>query len=1249
MRVPLSGTHLVEASAGTGKTFTIVSLVVRLLVEERLPIRSIAAVTFTNAATSELKERVAGRLRQAIEVLEGAPLPEGDDLLASLLRRPDRDTSLDLLREALRDVDSAGIFTIHGFAARTLQEQQLQRRGADPLAQLVGDQSDVVLDIATDFYCQTVALLPAPIFRLLGGESLFSSLAAVARQAAATFEVEVVQLPPAVDIEEKLAEFTTRFSRARAAFANSGGELLQLLVDSPALNRTMMKPAALEKDYQSYLRYFDRDDPCFPHPESERFTLSKVLRSIKKDHTAPTHPLLEELGMLREHSLQLQLDATRFADHLRKQLAQVVSQRLASEQGQRGTQSFDGLLTELCVALRDEQLGAGLAAEVRQRYPVALIDEFQDTDPVQYEIFRRIYGENDQAIQGGAAADQQKAQHSASQRATERGRAAHGALFLIGDPKQSIYAFRGADVFTYLRASRSARAGVWTLTTSYRADPTLVSAQNCLLGYNRQPFGAKEIVYDAVSPRSGASNRLCDRLGEPLAGMQIVLHEEGELLEVTAHQVASFLAEAHTIEGRAVVASDVAVLTRSNAQAAQLKELLVGLGVPAVMHGDRSVFESAQALELLRVLRALAEPNNQVRMKSALASPLIGLGAQQLRDLDHQIDQLEMWVGRLKDWGRLWRSHGIARATAALFSELQLTSKILSTVGGERAMTNLRHLLELLHEAEIAEHLGVRGMLRWLETAIAHPSGHSMAAEARQLRLESDERAVTLTTIHKSKGLEYGVVFLPTLGKADRVRDGDAYRYFDREKQRSQLELRAAQSRDEHSLWQHSLDARQEDLRLCYVALTRAKHRVVALLNFDKGFSPLGYLLWEQLLPHPGGLPVALDSFKSIDVELRRQTLQNIAKLSQGAIEVSPARTVDRANLFQVRTWETLRAPSSVGRVEECERVSSFSAMTRDAQLSRAQREGRDVSDVEDTASHHLSASSQSETILLAEFPRGPGPGDALHLALEACPFAEGDEQQRQIIAKKVLLENGLKELHADQGARAISQVLSTPLPGVLTESRPLLGQLSQSERIAEMEFSLPVTQLSHQSLLQTISEAASFDPQKHESEVVRDLPVSYMKRLSSLEFEKWAGFLRGFIDLVFDCDGRLYGVDYKSNYLGSSYGDYSSSATARSMDEHHYWLQALIYSVALHRLGQLRVPDYDYEKHFGGMFYLYVRGMHPQRSTGMLRFFPRKELVETLSERFGKVREPQARRRVESGELGYVRAAASGPAEVPL
>lgn len=1235
--LPLGGTQLIEASAGTGKTYTITSIVLRLLLERGLTVEQIVVVTFTKAATFELRERIRRRIDEAERAFR-AGQAEGDDaLLVALLRRVDRAAGLARLRAAQRALDHSAVFTIHGFAQRMLQEHAFES-GARFDLELVGDQRALISEVVHDFWSSEVASLPEELWKLLSGVDAKSLLSPKAFASLAYVAVAFPDLPlhgsrPARDeVSAPARLLERREARSRAALSALAACRSEVVAEFRRDGEAALAALSPTKQHGTYYSFeklgamhaalsaLSHGEEVFGLPKPlEYLTSEKLDRYTKKKlWPVPKHALYDAMDAYARACAEVDSAAEELLDELRTRMVEFARERIVLEHRQAGTQSFDDLLHGLCAALR-HKAGSVLARRIRERYPVALIDEFQDTDPTQYEIFRTIY---------------------ASPEAKAESKNGAAALFLIGDPKQAIYAFRGADVFAYIAAAKDAADQAWTLSTNRRSDPGLLRALNTLFGRLPQPFLIDSIRYVPVSAPAERSDQLFSDSAR-VTPLELV-HLPGEGSEppsaaqwsrLAALEVARVLRSGVRVgDGEAqrlVEPRDIAVLTRTNAQAQDIQAELRALRVPSVLAGDRSVFQTVEAEELAHVMRAMAEPSSPGAVRTALATRFLNVDAHEIARLAEDEAAWELWVTRFRQCHTLWTNSGFVHAVQHLFRELDVVSRTLSLAEGERRLTNARHLIELLHGAETSEHLGVIGLVQWFDQARVDPEGQGMAPEAQQLRLESDADAVTLTTMHKSKGLEYPIVVLPSLGNTSEPfsSEKENLRFHNPEHgDRLELDVRLPAHKPEAlAIGKH--EHRAEALRLAYVALTRAKHHLVVLCGRGArpGFSALGYLLHQPAVSL-GGLDVDIEArLKSLDEEERLSEMEQVAADSSGTIRVRRAR-LDSVPEYEAapRPLPRLAARVLARRVPEGARTSSFSAMTRGAAhaLSPQARAGRDVDEVVPAAAAGSAPPAAPESgIVLADFPRGAAPGELLHAVLEHCPFAEGDAKARAEIAERELKRAGFDAAHLPALKQAIEDVLATSLDA---RGEWSLGSLQPSARVAEMEFLLPVSApvsgrvLTARRLAQALGWEDSAQSGARSATLAREEAPwgeAYLEQVAKLPFVAWSGFLRGFIDLVFERDGRFFVLDYKSNYLGGTADDYGPAQMRAAMAEHHYHLQYLLYSVALHRHLTQRVARYDYETHFGGVYYLFVRGMHPENgSRGVFFHRPSKALVERLS-----------------------------------
>ena len=1180
LALPLTGTTLIEASAGTGKTHTITTLVLRLLLERELEIGQILVVTYTRAATFELRERVRARILAALLLVGRGQEADQDEELRELLAgraeraREDRQA----LGRALRDFDQAAIYTIHGFCQRVLAEHAFES-AAPFVLQLNEDEQPLLREIALDYYALVAYQADPELVGRLDAERVVpSSLSELARATATDPALGVLPElggpPPAltrerVQVAQQRAAEAWRADRARLLATLLGG----------ALHGGKYRPATIGK----WARELDGLATCAPWaiPECVQRLTPDALRAgfSKGQRFALDHPFFIAAAELGAAANELAELGAAHALHVQRGLVDYARAELGRRRDALGTRGFDDLLQRLDAAL-DGPNGARLQRLLAERYPAALIDEFQDTDPVQYRIFRRCY------------------------------RGAGQSLFLIGDPKQAIYGFRGADVFAYLEAARDADASRYTLDVNRRSDPALLAALNALWTRGPEPFLLTQIRYLPVRAAPAARNRL----NGDGAALQLLLLPSGDkpltkgraearLPRLIAAEVSQLLASGATLDGRRVLPRDIAVLCRTNVQARAAQEALAELGIPTVLDGDSNVLESETADELSQVLWAVAAPSDARKLGAALISTLLGVEAAALERLRSSGEGEQDWLERFSSWNQLWHARGFMPMFHAMLDDADVRARLLARSDGERRLTDLLHLGELLHEAAARQHLGPLALLQWLgEMRSDRGKRSELASESAQVRLEHDEHALRVATIHRSKGLEYPIVFAPYLwtsfAGSNTPRFHDPADHYARKLDlgSSQFEAHKAIAADEELA---------EALRIAYVALTRAKHRCYLVWGrFGRpGQSPLGYRLHHA--PHrrePGDVARAL---KELDDAGLRAALEPLAAHSEGAIELRAVREETVPYRPQPARPQPLAARSATRALHSEPRATSFSRLTAEPELHIAP--GEAAPDVDAHAIVELeTAVPPARPLALHALPAGPGPGTLLHGIYERIDFRRNDRDELPLQAERALRGYGLDPaLHQEGVVHGIDQSLRTPLdprdPGLM------LASIAPELRLNELEFTLCTPQAAQR--LSAARLAAAFA----RAEISARIP-DYAERVRALPSAAPAQFVKGFIDLVFQHGGRWFVADYKSNLLGLEPAAYAQPALARAMAEHHYVLQYHLYALAVDRYLRLRVPGYDYERDFGGAYYLFLRGMAPEHEAGTGVFFDRPS-AQTLAE----------------------------------
>lgn len=1211
----LHGTNLIEASAGTGKTYAIATLFLRLMLEQGLGVDQILVVTFTEAAAAELRDRVRSRLRAALHCYrdERGADPVLRRLVAARKQAGHAPLDRERLSLSLRSFDEAPISTIHGFCNRVLHDSAFES-GVAFDTELVIDDEPIVDQVLRDFWARELYGSDARFVRHLHREGLSPDrLLPLARLALRHVDAPVV--PDRVELGRQPAgtAYAEAYRRVREIWWRDREDVKALLLGFPHLHKARYRRDDMPTWFLAMDAFLRSEEPG-PELGSvgfDKFLPASLAEATSVKHTRaggqpPEHPFFHACAALDAARRPLEEDHRAREVELKRRLVAHVRREVPRRKVAGGVQSFDDLLQRLDKALRG-RTGKKLAEQVRRRYRAALIDEFQDTDPIQYRIFRTLYGGTKQP------------------------------LFLIGDPKQAIYGFRGADVFTYLRAAKAAGDSRYTMDTNWRSDPALLHAVERLFAV-RRPFLVEDIGFPPVRARPGAEDALYVR-GERLPAFEIkVQPRDGAMVktkQITAEwaerhvperiaaDVSRLLAEGATLRGpegeRPLHAGDVAVLVRKNDQALAVQRELRRLGIPGVVYGDATVFDTPEADELYRVLGAVAEPTRNALLRAAITTELFGVSANALEAMSEDDDtEWNRWIDDFRRWHEQWVERGFVQMFRGLLSERSTQPRLLTMQDGERRMTNLLHLAELLHGASTAEHLGPAGLLRWFQQ---QRRTRSSMVEAVKLRLERDDQAVQLITIHRSKGLEYPVVYCPYLWDGGGLfsDEEDNLLYHDPDDDhRLKIDVRIKGGRKERdadpfiALARHEKAA--ENLRLLYVAVTRARHRCVVVWGafYRSHRSPLGYLLGSPLHHHdepwdrhdepwdrfPWDPEAVAAKLKELEDDAMLAWLRergaggwSLSRLDEG--EAIPYRAPPVADV-------EIAARRPAVAIDRSRRTASFTTMVADRELPREAGEGRDRDERTPDAPRTGPLPAPEGPIPLAEFPRGAKAGNFFHDILENLDFMAPADERDALVDAKLAAYGYPRETWSEPVRRALRGVLDTPLSSEDPTLR--LATISAARRRNELEFILPTAGGEHGDAIALTRErlAALF------RRYGEGLPAGYPEQVDRLGFSPLRGFLKGFIDLVLVHRDRWYLADYKTNHLGDDLGAYAPPRLGQTMVEDHYVLQYHLYTVALVRHLARTVPGFRYERDFGGVFYLFLRGMTPGGGATRGVFFDR-------------------------------------------
>ncbi|WP_440223427.1 UvrD-helicase domain-containing protein [Dokdonella sp. MW10] len=1189
LQLPLTGVRAIEASAGTGKTFTLATLVVRLVVERGLKIGEILAVTFTDAATQELRSRIRARLLLATSLVGTVPAGDASPeaalthavLEAHLARGTETADALRArLHAAANDIDLASIFTIHGFCARVLREHALESGQGFDAPELMASDAALRASIAADLWRAHGAAddVADDLIALWSGgpEALAADLSPLVR--------ERVIRPSLAEVPDDPAPRLRAAGEALAAAVRGHGPefhaALIAAVDGGVLNGQSYKRTWIDDLFASLAWWCEAGDPAVPfvHAKLGNLQRATLVDKTNKKAKAPTpdSPVcdaipdyIEALTAVAEwrdalrvellHRLRYDARArfARFKQQQRVQTYDDLIDRVANVFDVDGDADGDGSAGGTgasAAATAKARRADALVAALRAQYRIALVDEFQDTDARQWRIFDRVFG----ATSGDPA------------------------LFVIGDPKQAIYGFRGGDVETYLAAKATAHEAP-ALAANFRSRPSVLKAVAALYarayaahladpGKVPPPFVDGRIEFFEVAP--GGVRHDADYLRHGTAAPALTLwqapptgqvdskgnakpYNAGQSRDIATqacvaeiHRVLTDARAGHaTVEGRPVQPGDIAVLVRSHAEATRIRQALARVGIPAVAAGKQSLFATEEARDLHALLLALLHSADDGRLRTALSTVLLGEHAAEVAALDADGEALRTWQLAALAWrDRLQRGGPLALVGDLCATHAQ---RLLGLLDGERRLTNYLQLAELLQEAQ-ADALGLHGLVDWLARAIVTASADD---ESQLLRLESDARRVQVVTLHKSKGLEYPLVFLPFAGIVGKPPsaghhvtvagdDGRALHW--------KLLPSVSGWDDAKAAWTTAQQA--EDARLLYVGLTRARH---ALWLADGPLCGFGKSAIARMIAEPAALSTALGDALRFDTTPPSTTLP---WLPPEAVEaVPPARVATRNLSSDWWVYSFTQLANADGQGEATTAATQAAPGGRDEPATEA--EIAPAGDVVDT-----------------RFV-GPRFGVVLHDALERSDFAAWshwtpeasapDGEADIILARLRQAGYGVDDL--DDGLAVIAPLVGQTLTVTLPEG-VRLADVPAEQRRPEIEFQFALAPTRVDALLALL----------HRHDLLATRHGFGARR--ALE-----GLMTGLIDLTYVHDGRWYVLDYKSNRLPG----YGPAHLAEAMAHSEYDLQALIYTLALHRWLRFRLGDgYDYARDFGGVRYVFCRGL---------------------------------------------------------
>ncbi len=1177
---------LIEASAGTGKTYTIAGLFARFVAEGRCKADQILVVTFTKAATRELKARIYDRLSDCFRLLTTADSSTTDSFGKEFLNTfKDDKKALKRLREAIANFDDVSISTIHGFCQSALNEQVL---ASGVPAELEVEESDRLLkEICEDYWRNFISdrdkndtnQLFYELFRKIAKnpDELIKLAGNVISKPYALLEPPQDELcEPGIWAESVIdlkKEMKPVWQQEQDEICNelASSNLSRFTENSLGKWRIEMDHLLLKNDLDSLKSKNLEKFTASYHDNPENYTR----KGRESELSRPFYKLCDRLKDLTDS-----LDEAKTALQL-QMIHSVVN--LHEEKRQTSTTlTYDDLLISMTNSLKGRN-GSYFSKKLRAGFPVALVDEFQDTDPVQYEIFSSIYPKDCPGC----------------------------SMIMIGDPKQAIYEFRGADIYAYLQARNdSAPDARYTLNKNYRSNAGVIQSVNTLFSSEDDVFLLDDFSFQPVD--HGHIDEQLVKNSIPVKPMQVIINREDEgtyqnkedlkrsIYRDIAQRIASMIKDNNKVNFKIgknpLNAGDIAILVNSHREGDSIREELKRLNIRSVKISRQNVFDSIEAYRIQLLLESVSETGKRESIKKYLLSGFKGLNISEFPDKENE-EKLNEYRNELEIFRQRMEKDGFYPAFRWLLFERKGLNMISELEDADRVISNLYQIAELCSRAETEHSFQIEGLLKWLTEKRWEKK---LKRDEDQLRIENDSELVKITTIHSSKGLSYPVVFAPFLWNTIQADTKPPISWHRKEngeyRQVMDFSFHNTPAKNEAEM-KSLIEKTAEEVRKTYVTLTRARYA-----NFlywgtaqDSCFSGLGAILCGRKTLNPYFLEGKNMKRGTGDLqpEFFSEKLEELANLSPDIFELlalndQKSETVD---------WK----PGKTGRMKAIpftasdklvpgKKMFSFSSVAMHAEGSVYEP------DYDEAVPTVLIREPEKiiQTPNLFNFPKGAEAGTIIHKVFESRAFGKCDNDMLQEKIVKLLERNRIDAKWTNCLLKMTEDLSCTPLP-VPGGKSLRLDRLGEKDQLSEMEFQLKSREPRFDEVLKLIRNGQTFKNQGQPSV---------------------KSFMKGFIDLVVMQNDKFYIIDYKSNYMGDQYDDYNQDLLAEEIRDKSYDIQYHFYALALSKYLESRMSGYKYSTHFGGVFYLFVRGIHPEKETGIFYHKPEKEIIRKLDKK---------------------------------
>ncbi|MBT4287667.1 MAG: exodeoxyribonuclease V subunit beta, partial [Deltaproteobacteria bacterium] len=1168
-------------------------------------VENILVVTYTEAATAELRVRILEKIRlvlKGLQLIKQSLKPSGnlaEDQLKDILKQLEDGFVSDLftdhfqdsankditilenaisqLKLAILSFDEAAIYTIHGFCKKMLTDYSLEAQAGFDF-NFITNQNFLIDECVNDFW-----------------------------------RTQVYQS------NKSNAEFFLSFFETPAEIT----EYLNPIINKPY---TLFKPAAeglfknffasVRKHYQKLgeewqmkrteiMELIESNADCFLKP----YRISIPLMSQELDHYfskgIPTdvagvvvnfsQSIIDSNKMQKKKCQELDLSHSffkSFEDYssIKEKLVANIIPSLVIDfihrKAEANILSFDDLLQNLHKSIKQTG-GDELKQNIRKRFQVAMIDEFQDTDPIQYEIFHDLFFN-------------------------------HIPLFFIGDPKQSIYNFRGADIFAYFKAVKDANS-ISHLKTNWRSCTDLVKAFNTIFtgldGENSQFIYRDKIKYSESKGAPNKPERLLviedqepapfhlwfqddpDITSAPKTRELIANATVGEitrLLNLGAQKKAFIKSIDPSNPPTPIEPKDIAILVSAHKDADLFQQALRLKNIPSVQKGTQNIFETKEFAEIKLLLKGVLEYHNESILRPVFVTEIFDLNGETILNLNQDEQKWEEIVDTFRVLNQIWQHKGLASMLQYFMGKENLRERFLKYDDGERKLSNFIQISEILMRTQTENQIDNSGLIQWMDQIQQSPDDYP----ENEIRLETDDKAVSILTIHASKGLQFPIVFCP-FGWSEGKKDGKVMYHDSRNDDQLTWDLLKSENNQKKS----AQEKLAERIRLAYVAFTRAKcccYTTWWKSSYYKG-SSYSYLFNRKIFN------CSSKEFKSISIEDYLDELNQFQDLSDGSIEVAalPPGT-DELYIPPKNETEVLVCQTLDKQLYSNSRTYSFTGLTHQQPYFQTESKPgeKDVGEVDSDEPNALDTANNG----LVNFPGGITTGNFFHDILENTDFSSAEPPEAMVLEKLNL--HGYDKGWLETVLQLIEDVRTLPLKSTYSLKKSFkFSAIPPNQIVKEMAFQYSINQVTLDKMIEVVKSA-------------KQIPIhlALQTSLESIQYQELNGFMRGFIDMVFYHQGRYFILDWKTNNLGKNLEDYSPQNLQSKINEFQYNLQYFIYSIALHKYLKTRITDYKFDQHFGGVYYLFLRGIQSNNDQYGVYYESLAEsqvVIETLGELF--------------------------------